>query len=159
MESNKRVLEEHKLIAHCSGLSRSLTYTHIRLHHFRLSESLPGCLSSKARDQTLHDFSIIMYFYWPGRVTVNREHRLHSYYLRYQHVVVVTCRSAVCDAEHSLKSVISISKHLTLEWWLLAGAKPCCLSSLQARKMTERLSDMYSTASSQWARSHYTWLL
>ena len=37
--------------------------------------------------------------------------------------------------------------------------KPCCLSSLQARKMTELLSDMYSTASSQWARSHYTWLL
>ena len=103
--------------------------------------------------------SVLLCIFTGRRVTVNREHRLHSYYLWYQHVVVVTCRSAVCDAEHSLKSVISISKHLTLEWWLLAGGNPCCLSSLQARKMTELLSDMYSTASSQWARSHYTWLL
>lgn len=61
--------------------------------------------------------------------------------------------------QNGLKSVVLISKHLTLEWWLLAGEYACCLSRLHLKKMTEFLSDTYSTACVRRARSHYTRLL
>lgn len=61
--------------------------------------------------------------------------------------------------QNGLKSVVLISKHLTLEWWLLAGEYACCLSRPHLKKMTEFLSDTYSTACVRRARSRYTRLL
>lgn len=78
-------------------------------------------------------------------------------YPHYQHMEVLSNR--YLRAANALKSVILISKHLTLEWWLLAGGYPCCLSRLHLKKMTELLSDTYSTVSVQWARSYYRRLL
>lgn len=67
----------------------------------------------------------------------------NSAYPHYQHMEVFSNR--YLRAANGLKSVILISKHLTLEWWLLAGGYPCCLSRLHLKKMTELLSDTYST--------------
>lgn len=79
-------------------------------------------------------------------------------YPHYQHMEVLPCR--YLRAASALKSVILISKHLTREWWLLAGGDPCRLSrGPHLKKMTELLSDTYSTASVQWASSYYRRLL
>lgn len=96
------------------------------------------------------------------RLFYNSEHNMQSQftnpaYPHYQHMEVFSNRYV--RAANGLKSVILISKHLTLEWWLLAGGYPCCLSRLHLKKMTEPLADTYSTASVQWARSHYRRLL
>lgn len=66
---------------------------------------------------------------------------------------------SIYGEQNCLKSVVLISKHLTLEWWLLAGEYACCLSRLHLKKMTEFLSDTYSTACVRRARSRYTRLL
>lgn len=68
-------------------------------------------------------------------------------------------QSLSMESKMALNQSFLISKHLTLEWWLLAGEYACCLSRLHLKKMTEFLSDTYSTACVRRARSHYTRLL
>lgn len=60
--------------------------------------------------------------------------------------------------QNGLKSVVLISKHLTLEWWLLAGEYAACQGCIW-RKWQEFLSNTYSMACVPRARSHYTRLL
>lgn len=122
----------------------SLLFNRLWLHHSCLMYSLLSQLKQWSQDLAM------MCFHW---LFYNSKHNMQSTrftnpaYPHYQHVEVLSNR--YLPAANGLKSVILISKHLTLEWWLLAGGYPCCLSRLHLKKMTELLSDTYSTASVQ----------